>query len=117
MVNNQATPGRHSLTKGGSDGILTLRVASTERSSPSGADERTGAWFEERSAPPESKTSVTYLEAINKALRDELSSDPRVVLLGEDIGAMGGAFRVTRGLFEEFGGERVIDTPMCEAGI
>ena len=117
MVNNQATPGRHSLTKGGSDGILTLRVASTERSSPSGADERTGAWFEEKSADPESETCVTYLEAINQALRDELSSDPRVVLLGEDIGAMGGAFRVTRGLFEEFGEERVIDTPMCEAGI
>ena len=117
MVNNQATSGLDSLTKGGSDGILTLRVATTEHSSSSSADQRSGAWFEESSAHPKSENTVTYLEAITQALRDELSCDPRVVLLGEDIGAMGGAFRVTRGLFEEFGEDRVIDTPMCEAGI
>jgi 2-oxoisovalerate dehydrogenase E1 component beta subunit len=58
---------------------------------------------------------ATYLEAIAAALRDELEADPRVVLLGQDIGVLGGAFRVTAGLLERFGGERVIDTPIAEA--
>jgi 2-oxoisovalerate dehydrogenase E1 component beta subunit len=59
---------------------------------------------------------ITYLEAIHAALRDALSEDERVFLLGEDIGHFGGAFGVTRGLFEEFGEERVIDTPISEEG-
>lgn len=59
-------------------------------------------------------SSPTYLEAIRAALFDELSADERVVLMGEDIGVMGGAFRVTEGLFEQFGPDRVIDTPMAE---
>jgi 2-oxoisovalerate dehydrogenase E1 component beta subunit len=58
---------------------------------------------------------ATYLEAIAAALRDELEADPRVVLLGQDIGVLGGAFRVTAGLLERFGGDRVIDTPIAEA--
>jgi len=60
---------------------------------------------------------ATYLDAIAAALRDELEADPRVVLLGEDIGVLGGAFRVTAGLLEDFGRERVIDTPIAEAAI
>ena len=55
-------------------------------------------------------------EAINEALRHLLEADDRVVLLGEDIGRMGGAFWVTRGLHEAFGADRVIDTPISEAG-
>ena len=55
-------------------------------------------------------------EAINEALRQLLESDDRVVLLGEDIGRLGGAFWVTRGLQEKFGGDRVMDTPISEAG-
>lgn len=58
----------------------------------------------------------TYLEAISDALRCEMRRDDRVILLGEDIGAFGGAFKVTRGLLEEFGPERVIDTPISESG-
>lgn len=56
-------------------------------------------------------------QAINQALRDELAEDPTVILIGEDIGAAGGAFKVTEGLFEEFGGSRVRDTPISETAI
>jgi pyruvate/2-oxoglutarate/acetoin dehydrogenase E1 component len=59
---------------------------------------------------------VTYLEAIHAALRDALREDERVFLLGEDIGHFGGAFGATKGLWEEFGDERVIDTPIAEEG-
>jgi 2-oxoisovalerate dehydrogenase E1 component beta subunit len=61
--------------------------------------------------------AVTYLEAIRTALAEEMRRDPSVFLLGEDIGAYGGAFRLTAGLRDEFGADRVIDTPITEAGI
>ncbi len=60
---------------------------------------------------------VTYLEAISQAIREEMLRDEAVFLLGEDVGAYGGAFKVSAGLLEEFGAERVIDTPMSEAAI
>jgi 2-oxoisovalerate dehydrogenase E1 component beta subunit len=60
---------------------------------------------------------LTYLEAISDGLRVAMREDPRVVLLGEDIGAFGGAFKVTNGLLEEFGETRVIDTPIAEEAI
>jgi 2-oxoisovalerate dehydrogenase E1 component beta subunit len=60
---------------------------------------------------------LNYLEAISDGLRVALGEDERVILLGEDIGAMGGAFKVTDGLLDEFGPERVIDTPICEEAI
>jgi 2-oxoisovalerate dehydrogenase E1 component beta subunit len=60
--------------------------------------------------------SITYLEAIRAALADALREDERVFLLGEDIGALGGAFGVTAGLLEEFGESRVMDTPIAEEG-
>ncbi|MGZ8688681.1 MAG: alpha-ketoacid dehydrogenase subunit beta, partial [Gaiellaceae bacterium] len=60
--------------------------------------------------------SVTYLEAIRAALADAMRDDDRVFLLGEDIGAFGGAFGVTVGLLDEFGDERVRDTPISEEG-
>jgi len=60
---------------------------------------------------------ITFAEAIREALREELKKDPRVFLMGEDIGLYGGAFAVTMGLFEEFGPERVIDTPISESAI
>jgi pyruvate/2-oxoglutarate/acetoin dehydrogenase E1 component len=59
---------------------------------------------------------MMYIEAIRAALRDALLEDERVFLLGEDIGRFGGAFGVTKGLHEEFGDERVIDTPISEEG-
>jgi len=60
---------------------------------------------------------VNMIQALNDALRIEMRRDPRVVLLGEDVGKLGGVFRVTLDLQKEFGGDRVIDTPLAEAGI
>jgi 2-oxoisovalerate dehydrogenase E1 component beta subunit len=62
----------------------------------------------------EAARELTYLEAIRDAMRYELRRDPAVLLMGEDIGVYGGAFKVTQGLIEEFGEGRVIDTPMAE---
>src|SRR5690606_21452302 len=59
---------------------------------------------------------VTLLEAIREALWEEMEADERVFLMGEDIGVYGGAFKVTDGFLEHFGPERVIDTPISEAG-
>src|SRR4051812_13644348 len=60
---------------------------------------------------------MNMVQAINDALRFEMRRDDRVVVLGEDVGKVGGVFRVTAGLFEEFGDDRVIDTPLSEGGI
>lgn len=60
---------------------------------------------------------VTYLEAIRQALWEEMESDPRVFLLGQDVGTYGGPFRVTAGLLDRFGPERVIDTPISESAM
>ena len=60
---------------------------------------------------------ITYLEAIREALFEEMERDPNVFCLGEDIGAYGGAFKVTEGLQSRFGEARVIDTPISEIAI
>jgi pyruvate dehydrogenase E1 component beta subunit len=60
---------------------------------------------------------ITYLEAVREALRQEMRRDERVFIIGEDVGVYGGAFGVTLGMVEEFGEERVIDTPISEYGI
>src|SRR5690348_3288583 len=61
-------------------------------------------------------TEATYLEAIRQGLFEEMERDPSVFCMGEDIGAYGGAFKVTEGLLDRFGADRVIDTPISEAG-
>lgn len=60
---------------------------------------------------------LTYIEAVTHTLREEMRRDPRVFILGEDVGVRGGVFRATKGLYEEFGEERVIDTPLTESAI
>ncbi|HZU83202.1 MAG TPA: alpha-ketoacid dehydrogenase subunit beta [Polyangiaceae bacterium] len=60
---------------------------------------------------------LNLVQAINDALRHEMRRDDRVVILGEDVGRVGGVFRVTHGLWDEFGDARVIDTPLSEGGI
>jgi 2-oxoisovalerate dehydrogenase E1 component beta subunit len=60
---------------------------------------------------------LTYLEAIREGLAEEMRRDPRVFVLGEDVGAYGGAFGVTQGLYDEFGELRVLDTPISESAI
>ncbi len=59
----------------------------------------------------------TYRDAIREALREEMARDERVLILGEEVGVWGGTYAVTRGLLEEFGAARVIDTPIAEAAI
>jgi 2-oxoisovalerate dehydrogenase E1 component beta subunit len=77
----------------------------TEKSETSGASEADGS---------SEKNVVT---AIRDALHDEMAADDRVILLGEDVGNRGGVFRISAGWMDEFGPERVIDTPLAEAGI
>jgi 2-oxoisovalerate dehydrogenase E1 component beta subunit len=62
-------------------------------------------------------STMTYLQAISDGLRTEMREDERVMVMGEDIGVFGGAFKVTDGFIEEFGADRVMDTPLAEAGI
>ncbi|MBE0697926.1 MAG: alpha-ketoacid dehydrogenase subunit beta [Anaerolineaceae bacterium] len=64
-----------------------------------------------------SERELTYLEALREAMVQEMRSDPNVFIMGEDVGVYGGAFGVTRGMLEEFGCERVRDTPISEAVI
>src|SRR3954469_3014960 len=61
--------------------------------------------------------TMNIMEAVRSALQTQMRADPRVIVLGEDIGKFGGVFRATSGLYDEFGGDRVIDTPLAEGGI
>src|SRR5246127_3666962 len=65
----------------------------------------------------EAATQVTFLEAIKQAMYEEMERDPSVVLIGEDIGVYGVAFKTREDLLERFGWERVIDTPISESAI
>jgi pyruvate dehydrogenase E1 component beta subunit len=60
--------------------------------------------------------TVTYRDALNQALREEMQRDPSVFLMGEEVGLYQGAYKVSRGLLEEFGAQRVVDTPIAELG-
>ncbi|MFS0704330.1 alpha-ketoacid dehydrogenase subunit beta [Cellulomonas sp. 179-A 9B4 NHS] len=66
---------------------------------------------------PTGTQRLPFAKAINLGLRRALANDPKVLLMGEDIGPLGGVFRVTDGLHAEFGGDRVVDTPLAESGI
>src|SRR3989442_14232507 len=60
--------------------------------------------------------TLTYRDALNQALREEMQRDPSVFLMGEEVGVYQGAYKVSRGLLEEFGPTRVVDTPIAELG-
>ena len=60
--------------------------------------------------------TLTYRDALNQALREEMQRDPNVFLMGEEVGVYQGAYKVSRGLLEEFGAKRVVDTPIAELG-
>lgn len=62
-------------------------------------------------------STVTFAQALNRAMRDAMTEDPDVLVMGEDVGALGGVFRITDGLTTEFGEDRCVDTPLAEAGI
>ncbi|MCA1631820.1 MAG: alpha-ketoacid dehydrogenase subunit beta, partial [Acidobacteria bacterium] len=70
-----------------------------------------------KSNRPERGGTVTFVEAIRQGIWEEMESDPAVFCIGEDVGAYGGAFKVTDGLLDEFGAGRMIDTPISEAAI
>ena len=59
----------------------------------------------------------SVIEAVREAIREEMARDPKVFVLGEDVGIRGGVFLATQGLAEEFGNDRVIDAPLAEASI
>ena len=60
---------------------------------------------------------LTMVQALNLALQQEMAKDDGVIVLGEDVGLDGGVFRVTDGLIQKFGEQRVLDTPLAESGI
>lgn len=62
-------------------------------------------------------TTLTLGKALNEGLRKAMENDPKVLVMGEDVGQLGGVFRITDGLMKDFGEERVIDTPLAESGI
>src|SRR5690349_18770148 len=70
----------------------------------------------DKTAAPE-PAEVSFAQAINRALRDAMTADDRVLVFGEDVGVLGGVFRVTDGLTRDFGESRCFDTPLAEAGI
>src|SRR5215204_5162305 len=72
---------------------------------------------EHKSARPERGGQATLVEAIRQGIWEEMERDPSVFVIGEDVGAYGGAFKVTDGLLDQFGKDRVIDTPISEAAI
>lgn len=70
-----------------------------------------------QTVPTQAAASVTMTAALNAALRDAITEDPNVVVFGEDVGPLGGVFRITDGLHAEFGEERIWDSPLAESGI
>jgi pyruvate dehydrogenase E1 component beta subunit len=69
------------------------------------------------STPNSNAREISFVQALNEALREEMRNDPLVFVIGEDVGKLGGLFKVTKGLLEEFGPQRVIDAPLSEAAI
>ncbi|WP_433266645.1 alpha-ketoacid dehydrogenase subunit beta [Actinosynnema sp. CS-041913] len=69
------------------------------------------------SAAPAAKQTLTIAKAINNGLRAAMEADPKVLVMGEDVGKLGGVFRITDGLQKDFGEQRVLDTPLSESGI
>ena len=60
---------------------------------------------------------ISYIEAVTMAIREEMERDEKVFVLGEDVGVKGGVFKATQGLYDQFGEQRVIDTPLAESAI
>src|SRR3569832_818481 len=99
-------------------GISPMRV----RSRRSRRSRKTSTWTPRatpRRAPPRESTEmavVTYRDALNQALREEMQRDDRVFIMGEEVGSYQGAYKVSKGLLQDFGEMRVVDTPITEHG-
>lgn len=90
---------------------------SPEAPAPAEAASAEAAPGDQHAAEQSAVETITMAKALNAGLRQALADDPRVLLMGEDIGPLGGVFRVTEGLHAEFGSKRVLDTPLAESGI
>src|SRR5579863_7214596 len=73
-------------------------------------------WWTAPQREPDAMASITYRDALNQALREEMQRDDRVFLMGEEVGIYQGAYKVSKGLLQEFGEMRVVDTPITELG-
>jgi 2-oxoisovalerate dehydrogenase E1 component len=105
------------------DKVPSLMIEQLHRLEDGAGEERSvipasDRWVVGRDEVPRGPTTeMTMADAINSALHQEMAADPMVVLLGEDVAVAGGVFRISAGLLEAFGSERVIDTPINESGI
>src|SRR6195256_5805409 len=97
-------------------GFMGIRLSSLRSGSERESNRPSKPTSVPRAGEP-TMSEITYLEAIREALFEEMERDKNVFCLGEDIGAYGGAFKVTEGLMAKFGEERVIDTPISETAI
>src|SRR5690606_27348469 len=77
----------------------------------------TGRWCRVSDSIDKTLQSMPMAKALNAGMRQAMANDPKVLLMGEDIGKLGGVFRITEGLQKEFGESRVLDTPLAESGI
>jgi len=101
------------------DEIDAAAAAAIEASAPTVDDLRTAVYSRHRvetGPPPASERSLSYLEAIREALDQEMEADESVIVLGEDVAALGGIFQATSGLYEKYGPMRVRNTPIAEGG-
>ncbi|MCY1158777.1 MAG: alpha-ketoacid dehydrogenase subunit beta [Citricoccus sp.] len=89
----------------------------TDTTTPAGAAPGTAAGPAPVTGAATALETLTIAKAINRALADELAADEKVLLMGEDIGSLGGVYRVTEGLKARFGADRVVDSPLAESGI
>ena len=109
---------RHVYARIPKDLVRQLTVAQRHDGQPESTFDETELWHVGHDTLPAGPTNRwTMAEAINAALHQAMESGPETVLLGEDVGVAGGVFRITEGLQDAFGSERVIDTPLSETGI
>ena len=93
---------------------MALHTLSTQQTPPGAVSTETFG-FSDADRPDDSSRQLSYIAAISEALRGEMARDPNVLVLGEDVaGSFGGAFKVTKGLEEEFGAQRVLNMPIAE---
>jgi 2-oxoisovalerate dehydrogenase E1 component len=122
-VEAMAVPGRDDIVRHAYARVPGLLVDQLNRLERAAGEPETEfapeeLWTPAQETEPEGpREQWTMAEAINAALHEAMSEDPTMILLGEDVGVAGGVFRVTDGLYEKFGEERVIDTPLNESGI
>src|SRR5699024_8148875 len=108
-----AVGGLHGLGRAG--GTVSQQVVDHQADNHQGGHPQAGG--QQAGDQPTGGEEMTMAKALNTALADALRSDERVVLIGEDIGTLGGAFRSTDGMHADFGRQRVIDSPLAESGI